>query len=86
MLLFATISITSDEILKGFILYGIIHGLYKLVYKLIGLLMRRLHTEADYIIKKHVFERHEPKLKDCLTEDCARFQTSQRQPEVLQLS
>lgn len=85
MFLFATINITSSEVIKGFILYGIIHGLYKLVYKILGLVVSRLHTETDYIIKEHVFGGHKQKLKECLTEDCAKLQMSGRRPEFPRL-
>lgn len=68
------VHITLSEVITGFILYGIIHGAYKLIYKLLGFILKRLETETDQIIREHVRDSHKPKLKNCLTENCAILQ------------
>lgn len=73
-----SIHITLNEIATGFVLYGIIHGLYKLIWKLIAYLFTKAGNETSLIIREHVRQGHKQPVKKCFTEECAKLQTGSR--------
>lgn len=75
------IHITLDQIVTGLILYGIIHGIYKLALSLI----RCLESDTANIVRQHVKRDHSLPYKHCLIDECASLlQTFEHLPELHQ--
>lgn len=61
------VHITASEIVTGMLLYGIIHG----AYKILGYFRKQLQTEAGRIIHQHIKDGHNSRLKHCVEASCA---------------
>lgn len=59
--------LTLADLLTSTIIYGIVHGTWKVIMWCI----RGLETEAGRIIDAHVKSGHEDRFKVCFTDTCA---------------
>lgn len=63
------VHISASEVITGMLLYGIIHG----TYKILGYFRKQLQSEAGRIIHQHIKDGHETRLKRCVTDECIKL-------------
>lgn len=71
------VHISASEVITGMLLYGIIHG----TYKILGYFRKQLQTEAGRIIHQHIKDGHDSRLKHCVEASCATLGTLEGQLE-----